>query len=117
MATEIAKTDKKLLNTHSFTISYKNSKGEEFSGSFTVHRPTIGELMRIGVKEASELGGLTNVDINTSIIAHMLASLDVVVDMKPEWWKPREMRDLEVLQEVYEKYLDYLRTFQQESRS
>jgi len=103
---------KKLLNTHSFTIEMSGSTGEIYAGSFTVHRPTMGEMMRIGVAEAQQLGGLSNVDVSTSMLAHMIATLEVVVDLSPTWWKPRDMRDVEVVQAVYEKYIDYLREFQ-----
>lgn len=103
---------KKLLNTYSFTISMVDSLGEPLSGSFTVHRPNMGELLRIGVSEARDLGGMTNVDLETSMLAHIIVTLEVIVDLNPTWWKPREIRDVEVLQAVYGKYLDYLREFQ-----
>lgn len=101
--------DKK--NVHTFHVD-KEVNGERYVGSFTVHRPTIGEMMRIGVLEARELGGLSNVDQVTQMMAHMVATLEIVVDMKPEWWKPREILEFEVLQEVFEQYLDFLRRFQ-----
>lgn len=105
--------EKKLLNTFTFSIDMSDSTtGEPFVGSFTVHRPTMAELMRIGVSEARELGGLANVDLETSMLAHMIATLETIIDLSPDWWKPREIRDVEVVQAVYGKYLDYLREFQ-----
>jgi hypothetical protein len=108
-------TEKKLLNVYSFTISFTSAQGQDFSGSFTVHRPTLGEQMRIGVKAAQDLGGLANVDIVASMVAQMIATLEVVVDQHPEWWKPRELREMEVLRMVYDKYQDYLQEFQVKS--
>jgi hypothetical protein len=102
---------KKLLNTHTFTVDFTTPTGQELVGTFSVHRPNIGEQIRIGVIEARELGGLSNIDMSTSMIARMVATLEVVVDSHPEWWKPREIRDLEVLQGVYENYIDYLQQF------
>lgn len=108
---------KKLLNSHTFTIEMAGVTGEIYNGSFTVHRPTMGEMMRIGVNEAQQLGGLSNVDGATQMLAHMIATLEVVVDLSPTWWKPRDIRDVEVLQAVYEKYIDYLREFQGRTES
>jgi hypothetical protein len=105
-----------LLNTYSFDIDYDSPTGDPFHGKFTVHRPTVGEHLRIGVSEANYLGGLTNVDIQTAMLARMVATLEVVVDKSPDWWKPREMRDVEVVQEVYDKVMTYLRQFQRQSK-
>jgi hypothetical protein len=104
--------DKKLLNTHTFNVSHIDGQGNEWSGSFTVHRPNMGEVMKIGVKEAADLGGMSNVDILTGNLAHMIATLEVVVDTHPEWWKPRELHEMEVLRIVFDQYIDYLRKFQ-----
>jgi hypothetical protein len=112
MTNDIAESPKKLLNTHSFFIDVESVTGKTFSGKFTVHRPTIGELIRVGVIEANSLGGLSNVDLSTSMLAHMVATLDVIVDESPEWWKVRELRDMEVVQAVYDKCIAYLREFQ-----
>lgn len=98
-------------NTYTFSVDIKVGD-ESFIGTFTVHRPNVGELVRIGVSEAQKLGGLSNVDAMTQMVAHMVATLETVVDIKPDWWKPNEIYDMEVLQGVFEKYLDYLRTFQ-----
>jgi len=103
---------KELVNVNSFTISVKNVQGYEYSGTFTVHRPNMGELIRIGVKEAGDLGGLTNVDLVTSLLAHMICTLEVLVDTHPDWWKPREIKDMEVVQEVFDKLQTFLREFQ-----
>ena len=119
-----AKTDqppkvdqKKLLNTHSFHIDLTAVTGQPYSGNFVCHRPTMQEMIRIGVIEARDLGGLTNVDIQTTMLAHMISTLEVAIDSAPEWWKPRELKDAEVVQEVYEKYIDYLRQFQRKPES
>jgi len=101
-----------LRNSHTFTLDLKLPSGEEFSGTFTIHRPTVKERIRIGIIEARELEGLVNVDVFTSNLTHFVATFDVIVDSAPVWFKPRELRDVEVLQGVFEKYTDFLRTFQ-----
>ncbi len=105
--------DKKdLVNTHTFAIDVTVPSGENFKGTFVVHRPTIGERIRIGVQEGRELQGLANVDFLTSNLAHILSTLELVIDTYPNWWKPRDLMDMEVLQAVYQKYVDYLQEFQ-----
>lgn len=108
---------RKLLNVHTFHVEVTAVTGQPYSGNFTCHRPTMQEMIRIGVVEARDLGGLQNVDIQTTMIAHMIATLEVAIDSAPDWWKPRELKDAEVLQEVYEKYIDYLRQFQRKPES
>jgi hypothetical protein len=109
--------NKDLANSFTFEIDLKVASGEEFKGTFTIHRPTIGERIRIGVTEAAELGGMVNIDPYTSSIAHMIATFDVIVDKAPIWWKPRDLRDLEVAQAVWDKYQDYLKEFQGKPQS
>lgn len=106
--------NKNLANSSSFTIEMKVPSGEEFNGTFTVHRPTMGERIRIGVIEAQMLSGLANIDPDSSALAHVIATFDVVIDgvSAPVWWKPRELRDMEVIQEVYSKYINFLNGFQ-----
>lgn len=103
---------KDLTNSYTFELDMKVPSGEEFKGTFTYHRPTIGERIRIGVLEAQKLGGLVNVDVFTSQLAHMVATLEVIIDKAPVWWKPEELRDMEVLQMVFQDYLNRLQTFQ-----
>ena len=103
---------KDLVNKWVFNLDLTVPSGERFEGTFEMHRPTIGERIRIGVLEAQKLGGLGNVDMVTAGLAHMLATLEVVVDKAPVWWKPEELRDLEVVQAVWQAYVDRLQEFQ-----
>jgi len=111
------KENKNLANSWTFDLDLKVSSGEEFKGNFTLHRPTIGERIRIGVLEAQKLGGLANVDIYICNLTHMVATLEIIVDKSPVWWKPEEIRDLEVVQAVFQNYLDRLQEFQEKSKS
>lgn len=102
-----------LTNSWTFSIDMTVPSGETYKGTFTVHRPTIGERVRIGILEAQKLAGLNNVDVVTQGIVHMLATLEVVIDKAPVWWKPEELRDLEVLQAVWQEYANRLQQFQE----
>jgi hypothetical protein len=104
-----------LTNSLTFEIDMTNKAGEQFQGKFVVHRPTVKETIQIGLKTAKELEGQVNlVDIDTFYTAQMVATFDVVVEEAPPWFKPREMRDMEVVRAVFLKYNDHLRTFQGE---
>ena len=106
----MAEEKKDLRNTHTFKLELSIPSGD-FSGTFTMHRPTIAERIQIGTKEARELEGLANIDFFTSNLAHMVAVFDVLLDDKPTWFVPRELHDVEVLQAVYAKYVDFLNEF------
>jgi len=100
-----------LSNTFSFSIDMTVPSGETFQGTFKLHRPTVGERIKIGNNTAKEIEGLLNVDAMTDFMARMVATFDVVIDEAPIWWKPRELKDVEVIQAVYEKYINYLNQF------
>ena len=112
MADEEKLENKNLTNSFTYEMDMKVNSGETFKGTFTIHRPTIGERLKIGVLEAQKIGGLANIDVYTSGIAHMVATLEVVIDKAPVWWKPEEIRDLEVVQAVWEFYINRLQEFQ-----
>jgi hypothetical protein len=118
MATEklTAKTETNvdLRNTHTFKIDKRMPYGATYEGTFTIHRPTVGEKMKIGVLEAMELGGMNNIDNLVSGLAHIVATLDVIIDDHPIWWEPRKLRDVEVIQAVWEEYINYLNEFQKQ---
>jgi hypothetical protein len=98
-------------------FDYVTKSGEPFKGKFVMHRPTIGERLKIGITEARELGGYMNVDALSSQLAHIVATFDIVVDENPPWFKAREIYEVEVLQAVYEKYLDNLQAFSDGSKT
>lgn len=104
--------NKDLSNSYTFTINMKAGSGETYEGTFTIHRPTVGERIRISVLEAQELGGMQNVDIFGTNLAHMVSTFFVVVDKAPVWWKPRDLRDVEVLGKVYQEYVDFVNKFE-----
>jgi hypothetical protein len=107
--------EEKLLNTHSFDVNITIANGEILQGTFNIHRPTMAEKIQIGVLEAREIGGMSNVDVLTSNLARMIATFDTVIDTSPKWWKPRELHDMEVMQAVWDKIDDYLRKFSRRS--
>jgi len=89
---------------------------ESYSGSFTFHHPSLIERMNIGVLKSQFLQGLEGrVDVLTDNIAHMSATLDVVLDDAPEWFKIGALYEYEVLEGVYDKYTEWLNSFRKPS--
>ena len=95
---------------HQFSIDYTDLQGNKFEGFFTVHRPTIGEKIRIGVLD-SRLRQELDVDIYTGNMSYMVATLLVVVDHSPDWWKPAQIYDFDLLAKVYNTYIKWNNTF------
>jgi hypothetical protein len=72
---------------HSFTINVKGSStGEQFQGSFTYARPTLGTNIEIAKTEAFMKGGAA-LDEDASIITNILATLRHTLIKYPDWWK------------------------------
>lgn len=89
----------------------------DYIGKFKFHHPTVMERMQIGVLKAQMLQGLEGrVDVLTDNIAHMSATLEVVLDHAPEWFNAGAIYDYEVLDAVYEEYAKWLATFRRGSK-
>jgi len=90
---------------------------EKFIGKFTFHYPTLMERMRIGVIKANFLGNTPagTVDMLTDNIAHMTATLSVVVDNAPDWFKLDFLEDYDVLESIYDKYFEWYSSFRNKS--
>lgn len=95
--------------TEQFNFSHID---EEYVGSFTFHHPSLIERMQIGVTKSQFLQGLEGrVDVLTDNIAHMTATLDVVLDDAPKWFKVGALYEYEILETVYDKYAEWVSSF------
>lgn len=87
----------------------------EWVGTFVFHYPSLFDQMQIGVAKARMLAGvpMQSVDPLTDNIAHMVATLNVVLDSAPDWFKVDELDydDYEMLDEVYETYASWRESF------
>lgn len=86
---------------HTFTIKVKGTtSGQEFEGSFTYARPTLGVSIEIGKSKAHLTGGLP-VDEDTDAVANMISTLRHTLVKFPDWWKEAmygaNLQDLNVL--------------------
>lgn len=87
----------------------------EYVGTFKFHHPSLMEKVEIGTIKASLLKGLPqgSVDIVADNIAHMTATLQVVLDSYPQWFELdiNKMYEYEILDEVYEEYAQWYDSF------
>lgn len=96
--------------THAFNVDF-TEYNPEFHGKFIVHYPTQLERLRIGVTKSELLGGHT-VDVTTDNIAHITATLDTILDMKPDWFDmDNEELDYNMLEAIYMEYLNWANSF------
>lgn len=88
----------------------------EYVGTFKFHHPTVIERMQIGVMKSKLLDGLEGrVDLITDNIAHMTATLENVLDSSPDWFNVNNVFDYEVLDTVYEEYINWYNSFRRSS--
>ena len=89
---------------------------EEYKGEIIIHRPTLNEIREIGIREAQYRLGIESLDVIANNICVYLATFDVIVDKAPDWWKPAEMYDYQLLNYVWEEYAAWRTTFRSFSK-
>lgn len=83
-----------------------------FVGNVVFHYPSQMERMSIGVQRAQLLGGNIDVDVQTGNLAHIIATLDNVMDSKPDWFDVYSPQlEYEILEAVYDEYAEWERNF------
>jgi hypothetical protein len=97
--------------THTFNVDYQEID-KKFVGSFTVIHPSQMERLQVGVIKSQLLGGVVPLDTMTDNIAQIIATLDVVVKSKPEWFNVFDDKlEYEILEAVYIEYIDWVNSF------
>lgn len=97
--------------THTFTVDF-TEYGEKFKGKFTVHHPSQMERMRIGILQSQLTGGVVPTDVRTDNLVHIISTLDIVLDEKPEWFDIySEELEYEMMVAVYKEYVNWMASF------
>lgn len=97
--------------THTFKVDFSDIN-EEFIGTFTVHYPSQMERLQIGVTKSALLGGNLEVDVMTDNIAHIISTLDVVLDSKPDWFDVHDPDiSYDMLEAIYQEYINWVGSF------
>ena len=107
--------------TKSFSINFHSKiLKENFSGTFTTKKLTVGDLSKIGLIKAQLSGGYVydevqgrGVDPTTNLLNEMMAHCQVSIIQSPEWFDAGEISDLELLREIYEEVASFEADFHQ----
>ena len=85
----------------------------DLQGTIQMKRPSLDEERQIGIRVAKYLQGAVGVDVKTENLAIFFSTFDVCVvwETAPEWFKPREMHDYALLNFIYGRFAEWLRTF------
>lgn len=107
----LQKINKGKKRTHTFAVDF-SEYNEEFVGNFTVHHPTQIERMQIGIVKSTLLNGVVPMDTITDNIAHIISTLEVVLDEKPDWFDVNDPDvEYDILWAVFEEYLNWVSSF------
>lgn len=112
-------------NRHVFSIAQKENPltgkpfGDQFAGSFTIRRPTIGDKMRIELRDAASMNAYGSVHPQqitegTRLICWAFATLSVVGEERPEWFDQERLHsedDEVAVLAVYQEVAAWLATF------
>lgn len=100
---------------HKFHIKTKIF-GKEVEGDFICKFPSVLDSLKIQVQASKYVEGVDTADLfeTTLIQALELATIDVLLIKKPEWYDPSEIDDYEVISQVHKEIQDYTRTFREQ---
>lgn len=113
-----------LKQTHTFSINHSSEIDQkEYAGQFTCNRLTVMARSRISIKKSQLCGGMycvrdednkptgLGIDEETEGLNYMLASLEVLLIQKPEWFKPEEISDEAVIIKVFREVMAFDNSF------
>lgn len=100
---------------HKFHIKTKVF-GKEVEGDFICKFPSVLDSLDIQVQASKYVKGVDTADLfeTTLIQALELATIDVLLIKKPEWYDPSEIDDYEVISQVHKEIQDYTHTFREQ---
>lgn len=101
---------KKFAKQQQFSANYIGPDGAALEGNFLVKRLSLGEQAQIGVNKA-RLAQSLQVDPNTDSTLQMFAYLQAALIEKPDWFKPAEMFDDDLIIQVYRRCLAFEASF------
>jgi hypothetical protein len=103
---------KKVVYSKTFTVDYTNpDDGNRLVGTFTVKRPSLGDVSQYGLLKARYNGG-ERVARDIDYLNDMIAFCQVMLTTTPDWWDPLNSYDDDLLTLVY----DHVRSFQDSFR-
>jgi hypothetical protein len=98
-------------------LDYTSLTGKHYEGEMCVHKPDMGEFMRIGGLKSEYLrrAGVVSLQLVDNTIkesAQIMATLAIVISKAPEWLiKLEAIKEPDVLFYVYDEYMKWEDSF------
>ena len=109
------KSDKDLpKNTTVLHVDYTDPDTEmTYGGDFTVKRLNMADIRQVAIRKAQLNGGIAPdlIEPGMSYFNSMLAHLEVALVQTPEWWKPDEFYNADVINDVYQEVMSFEDSF------
>ena len=103
--------------THRFHAKYTNpDTGAEYTGEFTCHRLTQGDLLKVGSLKMAQTSGILlddSYDDLSTRIAYLQVALTGPNIKLPDWWDPLASYDGDLIRAMH----DYVRAWELSFRS
>lgn len=103
-------------------IDYETELGTQIEGNVLFKRPTMGDYLKMGAIKSEYLrnAGVVNiqlVDNTVKYMAHVMATLAVVVVKCPEWLMDlNSIQEADILYHVFGKYEEWEKSFRKPTK-
>lgn len=106
-----------------FTFEYMDEDGVVQSGTFTAKRLSVMDRSKMSVRRSQLSGGFycvrdeegkptgQGIDPETDFVNHMIAHLELSLIQRPKWFKFEEITDFGLINDLYEKVMDFEKSF------
>jgi len=94
-------------------FSYTDENGAIYGGDFVFKRLTIGDIRRMAVRRAQLNGSFPEnvIDEDVAYMNIMLGHLEVATVKAPDWWKPDDLYDPQIVLNLYKEVLAFEASF------
>lgn len=109
--------DPKDHEVYTFTVDWTDARGKRWQGSFDSTIPTIQMQRQAGILQARLNDGLPKASLDpvTDEINYILAQSAYRITKFPDWWKPAELNDVNLLYAVYQHVMEHEQFFRRSS--
>ena len=107
---EVAKDTLPALQRTFWVEYYSALLRKTMIGAFTFKKLTVAQVAQVGVRRAV-LNGDRQVDAVTNMVNNWLAHFDLCIVKSPEWWKPHDEYDDELMEEIFKKVVSFENSF------
>lgn len=109
---------------HTFSVNYESEQDDQiYEGVFTCRKMSVMDMSKVNLRKSQLSGGMYTVrddngvptgqgiDEDTDFFNFMLATLETVLEQKPQWWNLSEISDRTLINKVFKEVMDFESTF------